>query len=44
MPAGTGGFVGQMRRMGQENIVFEKRTGEVVENTGLGPENEPERT
>ncbi|TAM80538.1 MAG: hypothetical protein EPN47_14850 [Acidobacteria bacterium] len=30
--------------MGQKNSFFEKRTGEVVENTGSGPKNEPERT
>ncbi|HET9178652.1 MAG TPA: hypothetical protein VFQ24_09895 [Terriglobia bacterium] len=31
-----------LRRMGQKNTFFEKRTGEVVENKGKLPKNEPE--
>jgi hypothetical protein len=30
--------------MGQKNTFFEKRTGEVIENTGSGLKNEAERT
>ncbi|TAM82970.1 MAG: hypothetical protein EPN47_06860 [Acidobacteria bacterium] len=30
--------------MGQKNSFFKKRAGEVVENTGSAPKNEPERT
>ncbi|TAM82489.1 MAG: hypothetical protein EPN47_07445 [Acidobacteria bacterium] len=30
--------------MGQKNSFFKKRTGEVIENTGSGPKNEPKRT
>ncbi|TAM84237.1 MAG: hypothetical protein EPN47_02670 [Acidobacteria bacterium] len=29
---------------GTKNTIFEKRTGEVVENKGSAPKNEPERT
>ncbi|HET9178778.1 MAG TPA: hypothetical protein VFQ24_10530, partial [Terriglobia bacterium] len=31
-----------LRQMGQKNTFFEKRTGEVVENKGKLPKNEPE--